>query len=301
MKTSSPLLASAMAGLFLGFTASQAYSRNVVGYVNVALTNGYNFVANPLRTTNDHLSNIVAMGVPDGSKAYVWDATNQVFGPPSTFLSSRPGWDIDFDLPVGKGFVIYAPVRWTNGFVGEVLEGYLTNFVAGSNKFSLLGSKVPQEGALSANLAFPVLEGASAHFFRRPSQSFTDAASYFGGFGWFDPNHISGTGGPTNMVAESFFVLNPGPATNWIRYFIVQGPPPPTSPSAVGKTLSISNISMRAGRIALAISTSLSDPYNVQFSSDGVSWQTLATNQTAAVWVTRKPESSQGYFRLVQP
>ena len=40
--------------------------------------------------------------------------------------------------------------------------------------------------------------------------------------------------------------------------------------------------------------------YGVQFSTDGVTWSTLATNQTGRVWKGIRPSSPQGYYRLLK-
>src|SRR2546422_4750529 len=76
----------ALAGL-AGF-GQQA--RAAVGYVNVTVTNGYNFLANPLNyygnnnPSGNSITNVIHQA-PDGSKVYLWDVTNQVFTAPSIY------------------------------------------------------------------------------------------------------------------------------------------------------------------------------------------------------------------------
>src|ERR1051326_2416552 len=128
--------------------ACQVYGLCPIGYANVAMTPGYNFVANPFNwdNTNSISTVLVNPNPPDGAKVYVWDITNQFFLPPATFSSSNGtnGWDTNFLLPPGKGFVFYTTAPWTNTFVGYIdpCPGE-TNFIriAGGNKFSLVRSE----------------------------------------------------------------------------------------------------------------------------------------------------------------
>ncbi|PYJ00950.1 MAG: hypothetical protein DME25_19335 [Verrucomicrobia bacterium] len=131
------------AGLFaaaLGLGPHQAQS-NVVGFYTVVLTNGYNFLANQFNAyrTNGTLDNTLTNVIPNapvGTKVYLWNVSNQAFSAPATFDGLH--WDVNYDLSPGKGFVVLPPVRWTNYFVGEVLQGTLTVSIAGSNKLSLV-------------------------------------------------------------------------------------------------------------------------------------------------------------------
>jgi hypothetical protein len=309
VRTTSRLIALALAGAWL--IASDSIGRaNVVGYANVPLTNGYSFVANPFNqeqgtnfTVNNSLTNVIP-NPPDGTKVYLWDVTNQVFTSPSIFSSAIPGWDINMDLSPGKGFVVYSPVNWTNSFVGAVPQGRLTNFVAGTNKLSLLGSKVPIEGAISSVLKFPEIDGANVYLFRPVNQSYTDAFTCFKGYGWFDPNGVAGTGGPALKVAEAFFVQNPGPNTNWTYNFFVQSAPPGsgsvagTSDSGAARILSIA---YQAGTVTLQIVNTGGAVFDVQFSGDRKSWVTVAPNQNGTSWSGISAGAVQGYYRLSSP
>jgi hypothetical protein len=280
----------------------------VVGYVNLTITNGYNFLANPLNSTNNTLTNLI-QNCPDNTEVYLWDVGQQTFAGPATFQGvDFGGWDTNFDLPPGKGFLVVSDSRWTNTFVGEVLQGSLTNFVAGTNRFSLLGSMVPQAAPLSGtnNLQFPGGDGDTVYFFPSSSggQTFSEAYSYFGGFGWFDPRGIVGTNGPVLQVGQSFFVQVPGSSKNWIRQFTVQlvanktslltGQPTPGSAE-------IGGITVRNGEVTLSILNSTGQPYSIQFSPDQVSWKTISTNQTGQTWTGPLSRDGQGYYRVSSP
>src|ERR1043165_431753 len=121
---------------------------NIVGYVNMPLANGYNFIANPLDFLPNVLTNLMP-SPPNGSRAYFWDVTNQVFLPTATFGPSS--WNRNYDMPVGRGLVVYVPIRYTNTFVGNVvapIPGTVTQEIIGSNRFSLIGCKFPIGGRI---------------------------------------------------------------------------------------------------------------------------------------------------------
>jgi len=301
------------AALILAGTSAQGqtnvYSFNIVGYVNVTLTNGYNFIGNPLNNSSNTLS-VLIPSAPDGTAVYVWDVASQSFSPPSVYSG---GWDSnrDYVIPVGKGFAVYAPTGWTATFVGEVLQGNLTNFIAGSNKFSLLASMVPQALPLSGtppwSLEFPGTGGDNVFFFQNASLRYTDACTYFGGLGWFDPNGVCTTNGPVPNVGDCFFVQHPGPDINWVRYFTVQRPA--SVPALPQKGLfaanepsaaAIRSLTIRSGEVTLNISNSIGGRYNVQFSTDRHTWKTVAPDQTGTVWRGPCPDGGQGYYQLVK-
>jgi len=281
------------------FTASFAgASLNIVGYVNVFCTNGYTFMANPLDNSPNVLTNVVPFP-PNGSKAYFWDVTNQVFLP--TASRGPAGWNRNYDAPVGRGFIFYTPVLYTNTFVGNVLQGSLTNAVAGSNRFSLLGCMVPVGGPLSVNsngVGFPRIDGATVHFFRSASQSFTDGFTCFTNYGWFDPKGIASTDGPNYNVAESFFVQNPGPATNWLRHIDENGVGGSFAQIAT-EPLDVRQMSVTGVYVTLTISNPKNVAYDVQFSGNGATWTTVSRNQTGIKWTGPLPDPVQGRFQII--
>ena len=219
MKTKNTLSALALAAM--GLAGSWQPAQGIVGYVNVVVNPGYNLIHNPLQVAPTNSIASVIPSPPPGTAIFLWDVPSQSFGPVSTYDPDFGGWDVPLNLPPGRGFFYYAPAAYTNTFVGEILQGSLTNFVAGNNKLSALGSKVPQTGMLSTDLAFPTIDGANVLLFNGAGQTYTDAFTCFKGFGWFDPNGVAGTGGPVINVPQAFFVQNPGPDTNWIRTFTI--------------------------------------------------------------------------------
>jgi hypothetical protein len=312
MKTSNIQLRTNRALLTLGLALAglctvSCASANVIGYYNVPLTRGYHFVANQFNTTNNSITGVIPSPLPTTS-AYLWNVTNQEFQLVGVFDEDASAWlepvhgePCEVQLPPGLGFVLWSPGDYTVTFVGEVLQGGLTNFVAGTNKLSLLGSKVPQGGELTGALGFPVINSADVYTFSSASQSYADAYTALPSYGWYDPAGSATTNGPTINVGQSFFVRNPGPDTNWLRSFTVQFAGPLQVTGKDGAPVEIRSLSLSAGTVTLSILNPSGAKYNVQFSSDRVIWKTLATNQGGTVWTGPVPGGVQGYFQLVNP
>jgi hypothetical protein len=318
LKPKSLLLASGMVATILA-VSSQAYA--IVGYVNLPLTNGYNFVADQLdfdgTGTHNTLNSMMGANYVSGTKVYVWDVTNQVFLPPSTSPVGTNDWNPNYNVPTGKGFVIWSNTNSTLvTFVGQVLQGTLINPVAGANKFSLLGSMIPIGGPLTTNyaippsssssLAFPAIDGANTFTFDAVNQRYSDAFTFLNPLGWADAAGIVGLNGPVVGVGQAFFVQNPGPDTNWIQVFTVSprgltssqqsfaGAAPMASPD-------IRQMSLNSGKVTLQITNPGGTAFSVQFSPDGSAWTTLAASQTGSAWSGPLPGSQRGYFRLTSP
>jgi hypothetical protein len=245
------------------------------------------------------INSLVTNALPVGSELYLWDATNQSYRPPSVYqnIGGTTNWSINYDVSPGKGFVIWIPSTasypQTLEFIGQVLQGTNSVFVPGSNKFSLIADIEPVGGGLTDVHQFPGADGDEVYLFDVGPQLFEDAFTFFGGFGCYDPKHVAGTNGPGVNVGQPFFVQNPGADRTWVRTFSVQAPqrqPPAT----------ITRLAILGGFVTLYIGQQ-TGPYNVQFSTDRVSWETVATNQTGDVWTDPKPVLDRGYYQLVNP
>ena len=304
MKAKSIVLSVALAAL--GLLAMRQNASAIAGVYYVAMTNGYNFVANQLiatdasGATNNTLTNVV-IAPPEGTRAYTYNVTNQAFLPPAIYHTNG-GWTTNFDCSPGKGFVIYANSQWSNTFVGQVPTGYLTNFVRGSNAFSLIAAEIPLNGRLIADLNFPGTDGDDLFLFRTIPQVYSDAITFFTNYTWFDPQGPPGPADPTVKLGESFFLQNPGPGTNWVIFFDPLGGPV-ANPKAVttADSPSIGHLRVSLGKATLDVLNPGGGGYNVQFSSDATSWKTVATNQTATVWTGTYAGTARGYYQVVRP
>lgn len=146
-------------------------------------------------------------------------------------------------------------------------------------------------------VGFPRIDGATAHFFRSSSQSFADGYTCFTNYGWFDPKGIASTDGPSLNVAESFFVQNPGAATNWVRIFTNGGIGPAKASGTAPPE--VQRMSVAGGNVTLTISNPANTTYDVQFSTDGALWRTIAANQSGKKWTGPLPDPLRGQFQVV--
>jgi hypothetical protein len=211
MRTKTLLAAAAVIAAGMASSMAQAvYSQNVVGYVNVACAGApggkYTMIANPLNTTNNTLEGVLNnANIPVPCNFYRWNGTGYDI---ATYFGT---WDNNYSLAPGQGGFVLSESPFTNTFVGEVLQGSLTNsFTSG---FSLVSSKVPQ-GATTDVLGLDSALSAADTLYKWDvvNQSYI-IYTYFGSPGSWDSQ-------PSIAVGESFFLVTGGPG-NWVRNFTV--------------------------------------------------------------------------------
>jgi len=207
------------AGVATSMAQSNVYSLNVVGYVNKPLPTGLTLVANPLNTTNNTITGLfggVGGALPEGTQVFLWNGTGYGVGTRDDLGAA--GWSPDgfetTDLSPGKGFFVKnnSGVPFTNTFIGEVLQGSLTNHVG--TGFQLLASKVPQSGQVDTALAFPVVDGDQVYLWSGTTYQIFTADSLNDPAPWGSPV-------PNVGVADGFFSRKAA-ATDWVRNFTVQ-------------------------------------------------------------------------------
>jgi hypothetical protein len=94
--------------------------------------------------------------------------------------------------------------------VGEVPQGALSTAL--SQGLNLVGSQVPQAGALSGALGYTAAEGDQVYQWNVGTQQYNNPSSFeFGGWGPSDPSIA---------VGEGFFLSKSGAGT-WTRNFSV--------------------------------------------------------------------------------
>lgn len=192
--------------------AAQVYSVNAVGYINVTIPPGtLSIVANQLNTGG----NTVAEVIPTAAEGTIIYKYSQAGG--FAIIAYEFGsWGAGGTTTIapGEAFFVASPTGATPltlTFVGEVPQGaaLTTPLLAGLN---LVGSQVPQAGALGADLGFPAAEGDVLYQWDNTNQRYRDPNGYeFGAW--------SG-GDPAIAVGEGFFVSKNG-AGNWTRNFSV--------------------------------------------------------------------------------
>lgn len=203
MRTKTLLLTAAVVAAGMAASQAQVYSVNAVGYVNLALPVGYTMIANPLNAPTNTIGALLT-GLPNFSNLLKW--TGSGF---TTATYSFGAWDQpNITLAPGEGAFVNIDTATTVTFVGEVMQGNLTNAVPVG--FSIRSSKVPQAGGVTSVLGLSTLN----NFDNLLQWKTNKYVTYTYAFGAWDPSE------PQIGVGESFF-LNTGAATSWNRTFSV--------------------------------------------------------------------------------
>lgn len=211
MRTKTLLCAAVLAaGVATTMAQSNVYSLNVVGYYNVPVNaNQKVLLGNQLNTTNNTLAGIIPNPPPlsqfftfanGGYTAYQFDDVDLVWTP----NGNAP-------LAPGLGGFFISSANTTLTFVGEVMQGSLTNVLPKNTKV-IRTSIVPQTGRVSTDLGLP-------------GEALDQLFTFSGGFTAYqfdDVDLIWTPSEPTNFVGGAFFYIKAGNNTNWIRNFTVQ-------------------------------------------------------------------------------
>jgi len=236
MRTKALLLAAAFVAAGIATSMAQSsnvYSLNVVGYVNVTLSPGYSIIENPLQWPGENVLSNVMPVVPKGSIIYDFasgGASSHSYNLQGSGLTNwgATGSSMSQAFLPGTGFFFKNPNtnNYTVTFVGNVMQGTLSNYVRGGG-YTLIGSQVPQAGAIDSDLGY-IPTASSTTVYRYASA----ANGLNGGTGGYVPYsyHLNGFGTNqwfstfgvlSNTVAEGFW-LKETHATNWVRTFTVQ-------------------------------------------------------------------------------
>jgi hypothetical protein len=198
---------------------SNVYSLNVVGYVNKSLPAGLTLIANPLQTTNNTVGGLfggVGGALPEGTQIYLWNGSGYAIGTRDDLGAAgySPDGFENQSLAPGKGFFVKnnGAAALTVTFVGEVLQGKLTNHVG--TGYQLLASMVPQAGQVDTVLGYPAVEGDQVYLWKGTAYAIFTADS-------LNEPPLWGSPGPVLDVAEGFFSRKAA-AVDWIRDFTVQ-------------------------------------------------------------------------------
>jgi hypothetical protein len=257
-------------------------------------------IENPLSHTNNN-ANFTMPAAPAGTCIYRFDPGSQTYYDGATYFPGV-GWyplsgntnDSVLVLDVGQGFWVESPHAWTNTFVGELTFGSSTNPIP--VHYSLKGSMVPQAGLLTTDLTFPGRAGDQVW----KSVDLTVTGYAFDSGSWIPTE-------PSLAVSEACVVwrapAQATPANWWIRNFDPLAAPANATATEGRQEVGpqIQGIELANQKIILRISNPAGAAYSVQHSGDGLSWTTVATQQTGAVWKTPVPGDARGYYQVVQP
>jgi len=206
------LVLSALLGLAASplFAQSNVFSVNAVGYVQEVFQPGiFQMVANPLNTTNNTVAGLLP-APPAGTVIYKWNGTSYdsssfrfgSWGTPGMTLNPGEGCFIKCGGSVGG-------TPFTNTFVGEVLQGALSNPLGVG--FTMTASQVPQAGGVQTQLGLVPAAGDTVYQWDVVNQTYVGHGFRFGSWGG---------GEPQIAVGEGFF-YSTSTSNNWSRTFSV--------------------------------------------------------------------------------
>jgi len=212
MRTKTLLLTAALAAAGAASAMAQnVYSVNAVGYVNKSILPGFNMIHNPLKVADNSLQAVIPTA-PDQTAVYTFAGGS--FSAPYTYYTDLGGWDPPGGaFTFGDGIFLFAPSAFTITFVGEVDQGAPIHnpYPAG---FSIKGSRVPQQGTLTAlGLATPA-DNTAVYPFNAGTQAYDGPFTYYTDLGGWDPAD------PTIGIADAFWINAPA-ASDWTRTFSV--------------------------------------------------------------------------------
>lgn len=211
MRTKTLLAAATLAaGIASSVAQSNVYSLNVVGYVSQTYDAGYHLIANPLNATNNSIVSILP-NVPSFTAVYKF--TGGAFSSANTFLFGS--WtDPSMTLNPGEGAFLFIPSggNYTNVYVGEVLQGSLTNVLIPG--YNLVGTKVPQAGGVTTTHNLQPAAFDASYQWDDPNNTYHSVNTFL--FGSWQPQE------PNIKVAEGFWYYNNTASANaWSRNFTV--------------------------------------------------------------------------------
>src|SRR5580698_3630735 len=136
-----------IAGMVTSAASGQIVSQNIVGYANVDLYSGTNFIANQFDNGQGNTLNTLfqlgqtSQAIPESTMFTELNPATGQFLPLSSYDTVN-GWSINYRLTYGEGGMLIAPTLFTNTFLGNVLvanpgvnppsQGFIPPLIAGS-------------------------------------------------------------------------------------------------------------------------------------------------------------------------
>jgi hypothetical protein len=180
MKAKTLLIAAATLAVGAITSQAQVYSQNVVGYINLTLTNGYNLVANQLdfdgTKTNNNVVTVFGTNLPASTLVEAWKPSTVGFTSASWINSKGVlKWTGDTNgvnaaLQTGQGVFISTPSPTTITLIGQVVQG--TNVNVLTPGYNLVSSIPPIAGDVVTNLTYSPLVGDLLEIWSPASQGF---------------------------------------------------------------------------------------------------------------------------------
>jgi hypothetical protein len=229
MRTKALLCAAGLlaVGAVSALAQSNVYSLNVVGYVNVSLTNGFNLIANQLdvdgNRTNNTIAGVFSTNFPNLTKVYGYNTAGGTFGI-ATYASGSATWvggqpSVNNGLAPGAGVWVQipgtagTPTPLTLTEVGNVVQG--TYNLPVSTGFQIMSLIPPVSGKVKTDFGYPAANLDKIYQYNAVTRAFTIHTYASATGAW------TGGGEPTPAVGEAFWVQSTG-AKTWTQTFTVQ-------------------------------------------------------------------------------
>jgi len=222
MRTKALLCAAVLAAGAATSMAQNVYSLNVVGYVNLTITNGYNLIANQLdldgTMTNNTVAGVFSTNWPNLTKVYAYDSAGGTYGV-ATYSSGSKTWlgavaAVNKALAPGKGVFVQLPAgnpTQTLTLVGNVVQGSYTLPITPG--YQIVSSIAPISGGVKTALGYT--PRALDKFFTYNAVTGLYTAHTWSGSIWAG-------GEPVPAVGDAMFLQAVSPATTWTQSFTVQ-------------------------------------------------------------------------------
>jgi len=139
------LALSVAAASALAFSASAAVSSNIVGYVKLSLSKGYNLVSNPLNNPSANGNNISTLFGSVDCSVSRW--TGSGFAVSDIVAGAGVVAGNDFALAPGEAVFVFVNAAASVTSVGEALVG--TQTISGAKGNNFVASKIPISGTFS--------------------------------------------------------------------------------------------------------------------------------------------------------
>jgi len=197
---------------------SNVYSLNVVGYVNLNLTNGFQLIANQMdldgNRTNNTVQSVFSTNMPSNTKVYAFSTASGY----STATYIGTSWlggvaGVNAGLSPGAGVWVQLPgttgTSLTLTTVGNVVQG--THGLPVVTGFQLMSIIPPLSSPIQTGMGY--VPSASDKVYQFSTTSGYSTRTYLG-TSWLPSQ-------PTPAVGEAFWLQSTA-AKNWTQTFTVQ-------------------------------------------------------------------------------
>ena len=228
MRTKALLCAAGLlaVGAVSSMAQSNVYSLNVVGYINVSLTNGFNLIANQMdldgNRTNNTVQGVFSTNFPNLTKVYGYSSASGTFGI-ATYASSSGNWvggqpNVNNALSPGGG--VWVQIPGTSGTptpltlteVGNVVQG--SHDLAVATGFQILSLIPPVSATVKTAFGYPAANLDKIYQYNAVTRAFTIHTFAASSGVWT-------AGEPTPAVGEAFWLQSTS-AKTWTQSFTVQ-------------------------------------------------------------------------------